>query len=519
MNRKEYFSRCFFLLISLFTSVVCRYLGDAQLTHVQIHLVKDSRTSSSKGTAFIQFAENHQAEAALQKADGTTFQGRLLHIIPAMDKRDKGISDFEISQMPLKKQKAVRRKLDATKQTFSWNSLYMNPDAVLSSIAARLGVTKSDILDPTSADAAVKQAHAETQLIKETKQYLNSCGVNIEAFKSEARDNTCLLLKNFPYGTTESELRALVESFGSVKKFLLPPAGTMALVQFDEPYCASEALKNLAYKNIKGSVLYLEKAPRGILDQTSETTETKTVLPETHEKRGATSTVFVKNLNFSTSTARLSEIASSLPGYISARVKTRVDQARPGQVLSMGFGFVEFTSKEHAESAVGALAGHQLDGHELKVQLSSKSTDAGETTRRDDLQRKKDANQTKIIIKNLPFQTSKKDIHSLFSQYGELKMVRVPRKFDNTARGFAFAEFVTPKEARNAMDTLANTHLLGRRLVLEFAEGDNVDPEEEIKAIERKVEQQSKRVHYNQLKGSGRKKFSLETARDEELDA
>lgn len=185
----------------------------------------------------------------------------------------------------------------------------------------------------------------------------------------------------------------------------------------------------------------------------------------------------------------------------------------------MGFGFIEFSSKEHAESAVGALAGHQLDGHELKVQLSSKSTDAGETTRRDDLQRKKDANQTKIIIKNLPFQTSKKDIRSLFSQYGELKMVRVPRKFDNTARGFAFAEFVTPKEARNAMDTLANTHLLGRRLVLEFAEGDNVDPEEEIKAIERKVEQQSKRVHYNQLKGSGRKKFSLETARDEELDA
>lgn len=485
----------------------------------QVHLVKDSRSSSSKGTAFVQFAESRQAEAALEATDGSTFQGRLLHVLPALDKRDKGLSEFEISQMPLKKQKAVRRKLDAAKQTFSWNSLYMNPDAVISSIAERLGVAKSDIIDPTSADAAVKQAHAETQLIKETKQYLESCGVNVDAFRNEGRDNTCLLLKNFPYGTTESELRSLVEPFGAVKKFLLPPAGTMALVHFAEPFSASEALKNLAYKNIKGSVLYLEKAPRGILDQASEASDSKTMLPETPDSKGATSTVFVKNLNFSTSTARLSEIASSLPGYVSARVKTRFDHARPGQVLSMGFGFIEFSSKESAESAIGALAGHQLDGHELVVQLSSKSTDAGETTRREDIQHKKNADQTKIIIKNLPFQTSKKDIRSLFSQYGELKMVRVPRKFDNTARGFAFAEFMTPKEARNAMDTLANTHLLGRRLVLEFAEGDNADPEEEIKAIEKKVEQQSKRVHYNKLKGSGRKKFMLEDARDEELDA
>ena len=54
----------------------------------------------------------------------------------------------------------------------------------------------------------------------------------------------------------------------------------------------------------------------------------------------------------------------------------------------------------------------------------------------------------------------------------------------------------TPKEAENAMNALANTHLLGRRLVLQFAEGDDVDPEEEIRAIERKVEQQSNRVHF-----------------------
>ena len=426
--------------------------------------------------------------------------------------------------MPVKKQKAIRQKMEASKQNFSWNSLYMNPDAVLSSIAARLGVDKADILDPTSSDAAVKQAHAETQLIKDTKSYLATAGVNVEAFQNRGRDGKCLLLKNFPYGTTEAELKALLEPHGMLQAFILPPAGTMALAQYIDPKSASNALKSLAYKNIKGSVLYLEKAPQGILDSPTTVLETKKVLePETSVEsttvEATTTTVFIKNLNFTTTTTRLLEIARSLPGFVSARVKTRTDAKRPGQILSMGFGFIELKSKAQAEAAVKALAGHQLDGHQLVAQLSSKSLDAGQEARNADKKRKKDANQTKIIIKNLPFQTTKRDIRALFSQYGELKMVRLPRKFDNTTRGFAFAEFVSPKEAENAMDALTDTHILGRRLVLQFAETDDVDPEEEIKAIERKVEQQSNRVHFNSLKGPGRKKFNLESARDDSFDA
>ncbi|KAK5069549.1 Multiple RNA-binding domain-containing protein 1 [Lithohypha guttulata] len=484
----------------------------------EVHVVKDARTSTSKGTAFLQFSEPREAEAALQQCDGITFHGRLMHILPASDKRDKGLNDYEISQMPLKKQKAVKRKLDAAKQTFSWNSLYMNPDAVMSSIADRLGVAKADILDPTSADAAIKQAHAETQLIEETKQYLFSAGVNTDAFKNKARDERCILLKNFPYGTTEGELRALLEPFGSLTRFLLPPAGTMALAQYNETFSASQALRHLSYKNIKGSVLYLEKAPHSILErQPTESGQHEPAVDQSNSTAGETSTVFVKNLNFSTTSARLKEISGSLAGFVSARVKTRTDAKRPGEVLSMGFGFLEFRSKEQAAAAVEALSGHSVDGHSLIVQLSTKSNDAGEETRQQDKKRKKEANQTKIIIKNLPFQISKKDIGSLFAQYGELKKIRVPRKFDNSTRGFAFAEFVTPKEAENAMEALGNTHLLGRRLVLEFAQGDNVDPEEEIRAIEKKVEQQSNRVHINSLKGPGRKKFSLDTARDDDL--
>ena len=66
----------------------------------------------------------------------------------------------------------------------------------MSSVAERLGVAKAELLDPTSSDAAVKQAHAETHVIQETKAYFASNGVNIDAFKGRERGNTAILVKN-----------------------------------------------------------------------------------------------------------------------------------------------------------------------------------------------------------------------------------------------------------------------------------------------------------------------------------
>jgi hypothetical protein len=58
--------------------------------------------------------------------DNSIFQGRLLHIISARPQKDTKLDDYEISKLPLKKQKEIRRKQDAVKATFNWNSLYLN---------------------------------------------------------------------------------------------------------------------------------------------------------------------------------------------------------------------------------------------------------------------------------------------------------------------------------------------------------------------------------------------------------
>jgi multiple RNA-binding domain-containing protein 1 len=46
----------------------------------------------------------------------------------------------------------------------------------------------------------------------------------------------------------------------------------------------------------------------------------------------------------------------------------------------------------------------------------------------------------------------------------------VPKRFDHRSRGFAFLEFLTRQDAEAAYSALRHTHLLGRHLVLEWAE-------------------------------------------------
>ncbi len=380
------------------------------------------------------------------------------------------------------------------------------------------------MLDPTSSDAAVKQAHAETHVIQETKAYFAANGVDLKAFEKSERGEDTLLIKNFPYGTKPDEIKTLFGEFGHIDVVLMPPAGTIAIAKFSQVHEARVAFGSLAYRRFKDSVLFLEKAPKDLLKAQAgtlvkSTPESIISDPAQHNDEQQsldTSTLFVRNLNFTTTTERLTDVFSPLSGFVSARVKTKSDAKKPGHILSMGFGFLEFRSKAQAQAALLAMDGYILDGYRLSIKASHKGLDAVEEGKRE--QREKDVSRrsTKVLIKNLPFEASKKDVRALFGSYGQLRSVRVPKKFDHSARGFAFADFLTAREAENAMNALRDTHLLGRRLVLDFATEDPVDAEEEIANMQKKVGRQVNRVALQRLTGAGRKKFDVE--RTSELD-
>ncbi|RKF62243.1 Multiple RNA-binding domain-containing protein 1 [Erysiphe neolycopersici] len=495
----------------------------------EVHLPVDV-SGKSKGFAHIQFVESSAAIKAYNDLDGKPLQGRLLHIIPGYAKREEKFDDLALSNLSFTKQKQIKKKIQAASANFSWNSLYLDQDAVNSAIATRLGVTKAEIIDPTSTDSAWKQALAETSIIQESQAYFKAKGVDLNSFKRRERGDKAILVKNLPFGTTSEDLRTMFEEFGKIIRVLVPPSGTIAIVEFAQPGHAKAAFAGLCYRRVKDLVLFLEKAPKDLFINADEVTDV--VLPDNklslrkedqkivsvsdllEQENPAdytdNSTLYVRNLNFSTTSERLVQVFKSLSGFLSARVSTKKDTKRPGQILSMGFGFLEFKTKEEALSALKAMDGYSLDGHSLVVKMSHKGLDAAEERRKEDIRKKDSAKRTKIIIKNLPFEATKKDIRILFSAFGKLRSVRLPKKFDQSIRGFAFADFINSREAENALEALKNTHLLGRRLILEFAAAEALDAEEEIERMQKKVSSQVNKVALQKLTGGGRKKFDME---------
>ncbi|RLM75166.1 multiple RNA-binding domain-containing protein 1 [Panicum miliaceum] len=478
---------------------LCSQYGDVE----QAHIVVDKNTKFSTGRGYVLFNLPDSAVRALDELDNSSFQGRLLRVKAAKPLNNKKLESTHATvevKMNLKQQKLEQKKAsEISGDTRAWNSFYMRQDTVVENIARKNGISKSELLDREADDLAVRIALGETHIIAETKKYLSRSGVNVAALEELAskrkekskRSSHVILVKNLPFSTSEEELAAMFQKHGSLDKIVLPPTRVFALVVFVEATEARHAFKKLLYTRYKDTPLYLEWAPENILSPTSapvdedeknvvgERIVTKAIVDQTVEgvsaeeidpDRVESRSVFVKNLNFKTTDESLSQHFSTKikSGSLkSVKVKKHV---KNGKNVSMGFGFVEFDSVETATSVCKDLQGTVLDGHALILQLCHGKKD-GQATRKSD----KDKSSTKLLVRNVAFEATEKDLRQLFSPFGQIKSLRLPMKF-GSHRGFAFVEYVTKQEAQNALQALASTHLYGRHLVIERAkEGETLE--------------------------------------------
>lgn len=72
-----------------------------------------------------------------------------------------------------------------------------------------------------------------------------------------------------------------------------------------------------------------------------------------------------------------------------------------------------------------------LDKHKLALQLSTRKASSAVKSRK---QATPDKQSTKLVVRNVAFEATRKDIMSLFSPFGHMKSCRLPRKFDGTPR-------------------------------------------------------------------------------------
>ena len=415
-----------------------------------------------------------------------------------------------------KKQKEHTRKADAADKK-AWNALFMRQDTVLSAIAAMYGVDKGDLLSTETEDVAVRVALGEAQVIANTKKELGDVGVNVHALESaaESRENVkiarsqhSILIKNLPYESEESDLREMCEKFGTLSQLVLPSTRTIAIAEFLESNEARRAFQGLAYKRYRHVPLYVEWAPKDIFktskkknddddDDATENDERRTKFTkETSNKDDVeedpeekSKVLFVKNIDFATTDESFLQFFENLckraggknRRLVSAKI-ARKPNSDGKSLLSKGFGFVEFESHETASicSKLVSTGVGKLDGKVLSIELSrqkmSRETVEDDNTNALAMKKKskipKGKSATKLVLRNVAFEATKRDVQLLFNPFGVLKSVRVPKKFDGSHRGFAFIEYTTQREATDAMDALGNAHLYGRKCVIERADED-----------------------------------------------
>ncbi|XP_077377451.1 putative RNA-binding protein 19 [Festucalex cinctus] len=460
----------------------------------------DNLTKRPKGFAFITYMIPENAVAALSQLDGHIFQGRMLHLLPSTVKKEKS----ESSEAGGPGSSSYKRQMDAKNKASSssshnWNTLFLGTSAVADAIAEKYNTTKSQVLDhETKGSVAVRMALGETQIVQETRQFLLDSGVSLDSFSQAAaeRSTTVILVKNLPSGVMVSELEKLFSTHGSLGRVLLPPSGLTAIIEFLEPTEAKRAFTRLAYSKFHHVPLYLEWAPMGVfvaaepapvkvkgVEEEKQQKEEKDEDEEEEEDECvAGSTLFIKNLNFSTTEETLQETFSKCGKVKSCTISKKKNKA--GKMLSMGYGFVQYHTAEAAQKALRQLQRCSVDEHSLELKISERATRTAEVSRKKKQVEKKQTG-SKILVRNVPFQATVKEIRELFCTFGELKTVRLPKKAAGTGshRGFGFIDFITKQDAKKAFAALCHsTHLYGRRLVLEWA-----DTEETVETLRRKT--------------------------------
>ena len=443
------------------------------------------------GYGFVTFMFPEHAVVAFNELDGSVFQGRMLHILPAKDqiKRENADDDAKSS---FKKSKASADK-KSSQNSHNWNSLFMGTNAVAEAISEKYGVDKSDVMDSTTKHStAVRMALGETHIVKETRDFLVENGISLDAFSqpNAERSKTVILVKNLPVGATSSELRDLFEEHAELGRVVLAPAGVTAVVECLQPTEARRAFTKLAYRKYHHTPLYLEWAPVGTFSKqlvkktikSDESVPSSDATDDVESDQSPGFTLFVKNLNFETTDERFKEHFEKYGPLLMSMISKKKTH-KSNDLLSMGYGFVTFKNLADGKNALRTLQHSMLDGYKLELKISERKQPVKTHNRKK--QEVKKQKTSKILIRNIPFQANAAEITSLFKSFGELKTVRLPKKLTATLgqtgghRGFAFVDFVTKEDANSAFNALCHsTHLYGRRLVLEWADTEDTSVSE-----------------------------------------
>ncbi|KAL1778042.1 RNA-binding protein 28 [Sigmodon hispidus] len=185
-------------------------------------------------------------------------------------------------------------------------------------------------------------------------------------------------------------------------------------------------------------------------------------------------TLFVGRLPPSTRSEQLEELFSQV-----GPVKQCFVVTEKGSKACRGFGYVTFSMPQDVQRALKEITtfeGCKINVTVAKKKLKSKSKEKRKNENSESPKKAPKPKKAKVadkkarlIIRNLSFKCLEDDLKTVFTPYGTVLEVNIPRKPDGKMRGFAFVQFKNLLEAGKALRGMNMKEIKGRTVAVDWA--------------------------------------------------
>ncbi|CCG83823.1 protein of unknown function [Taphrina deformans PYCC 5710] len=334
------------------------------------------------------------------------------------------------------------------------------------------------------------------------------------AIDSENKNST-LFIRNLSFKTTQEQLEAFFSAVSPVKHTVIitNPETKVSLgygfVSFATPEDAATARSELAMEKLDDRLVkidFAEKRARKDDEKAAEKASRKDERVNAKKEAGAAELI-VRNLSFKVrDPSQLRTIFEKYGGIKDVRIP------RGAGAKMMGFGFVVFKKREHAEKAIQGVNGTELDGRTMAVDWSVKKEEAEDVKEENDVEIKEesdledeesdsdvddsgsdssddefdeveeaknpsstiiknedsdddggdsseedqsdtpDQRSSTLFIRNLLFETTEQEVYQFFRPFGPLRYARIVKDhFTGRSRGTAFVAYVHVADAQECL--------------------------------------------------------------------
>ncbi|NWY66153.1 NUCL protein, partial [Erithacus rubecula] len=177
-----------------------------------------------------------------------------------------------------------------------------------------------------------------------------------------------------------------------------------------------------------------------------EKAKSKETMKENKKEREAR-TLFLKNLPYRLTEDEIREVFENA-------LEVRIVMNKDGN--SKGMAYVEFKTEAEANKALEEKQGTEIEGRAVVIDFT------GEKSQQE---HHKGESKT-LVVNNLSYAATEETLQAVFKKASSIK---VPQNNQGRPKGYAYVDFATAEDAKEAFNSYNNTDIEGRTIRLEFS--------------------------------------------------